>query len=142
MIMYGICIMMNLMTWGSNMIGKIYSSVIPFYDSVQMKNAYKKRPVLIIGGPRNNDYTVLPISTITKKQNLDLDYDIEISPQKYPLLNLNKVSYIRTHKQTTVHKASLTTQISDLKKEYEDLYLNVLEKLEDFNSKIMNDALE
>lgn len=49
------------------MIGKIYSSVIPFYDSVKQANSYKKRPVLIIGGPRNNDYTVLPISTVTKK---------------------------------------------------------------------------
>ncbi len=34
---------------------------------------------------------------------------------KYPKLNLLKNCYIRTHKQTIVHKASLTSQISDLK---------------------------
>ncbi len=36
------------------MIGKIYSSVILFYDRVKQANSYKIRPVLIIGGPRNN----------------------------------------------------------------------------------------
>ena len=123
------------------MIGKIYSSVIPFYDSVKQTNSYKKRPVLIIGGPRNNDYTVLPISTVTRKVNLDADYDIEVEPEKYPLLHLNKTSYIRTHKQTTVHKASLTTEIGNLKECYEDLYLEVLGKLEEFNNKTLDLAL-
>jgi uncharacterized protein YifN (PemK superfamily) len=124
------------------MIGKIYSSVIPYYDSKIQKNSYKKRPVLIISGPRNNDYTILPISTVTRKENLDLEFDIEINPQKYPLLNMNKICYVRTHKQTIVHRASLTTEISDMKNSYEDFYLNVLEKLEQFNNKIISDALE
>lgn len=123
------------------MIGKIYSSVIPYYDRNTQKNSYKKRPVLIIGGPRNNDYTVLPISTVSRKENLDNDYDIQVAPNQYPLLNLNQVSYVRTHKQTTVHKASLTTQIGDMKSDYEDLYLHVLEKLEDFNKKTLDNAL-
>ncbi len=60
------------------MIGKIYSSVVPFYDRVKQAKAFKRRPVLIIGGPRNNDYTVLPVSTVSNRQNLDADYDIEI----------------------------------------------------------------
>jgi uncharacterized protein YifN (PemK superfamily) len=123
------------------MIGKIYSSVIPYYDIKTHENSYKKRPVLIIGGPRNNDYTVLPISTVSRKENLDLEYDIEIDPLTYPLLNMNKVCYVRTHKQTIVHKASLTTEISDMKDSYENFYLTVLEKLEQFNNKIINDAL-
>lgn len=123
------------------MIGKIYVSVIPYYDNVSHSNSYKKRPVLIIGGPRNNDYTVLPISRVSNRANLDADYDIEIDPANYPLLNLNAVSYVRTHKQTTVHRASLTTQIADLKNDYEDLYLDVLEKLETFNKQIVNHAL-
>lgn len=45
------------------------------------------------------------------------------------------------HKQTTVHQGSLVRQISDLKTEYEELYLNILEKLEDFNKTLMNSAL-
>lgn len=124
------------------MIGKIYVSVVPFYDSVKQANSYKKRPVLIIGGPRNNDYTVLPISTVTRKANLDTDYDIEVDPAKYPLLNLDKLSYIRTHKQTTVHTASLTTQVSDLRASYEELYLTVLAKLEEYNNGILDNALQ
>lgn len=123
------------------MIGKIYSTVFPYYDSKTQKNSFKKRPVLIIGGPRNNDYTVLPISTVTKKANLDSEYDVEINPANYPLLHLDKLSYVRVHKQTTVHKVSLTSLIGDMKTEYADLYLNVLEKLEEFNKITIDNAL-
>lgn len=123
------------------MIGKIYSTVFPYYDSKTQKNSFKKRPVLIIGGPRNNDYTVLPISTVTKKANLDSEYDLEIKPANYPLLHLDKLSYVRVHKQTTVHKVSLTSLIGDMKTEYADLYLNVLEKLEEFNKITIDNAL-
>ena len=123
------------------MIGKIYSTVFPYYDSKTQKNSFKKRPVLIIGGPRNNDYTVLPISTVTKKANLDSEYDLEINPANYPLLHLDKLSYVRVHKQTTVHKVSLTSLIGDMKTEYADLYLNVLEKLEEFNKIPIDNAL-
>ena len=123
------------------MIGKIYSTVFPYYDSKSQKNSFKKRPVLIIGGPRNNDYTVLPISTVTKKANLDSEYDLEINPANYPLLHLDKLSYVRVHKQTTVHKVSLTSLIGDMKTEYADLYLNVLEKLEEFNKITIDNAL-
>lgn len=123
------------------MIGKIYSSVTPFYDSAKGANSFKRRPVLIIGGPRNNDYTVLPVSTITHKEHIDSEYDVPVDPSDYPKLNLAKISYIRTHKQITVHQGSLVREISDLKAEYEDLYLKVLEKLEDFNKMIMNNAI-
>lgn len=123
------------------MIGKIYSSVTPFYDSVNGMNSFKRRPVLIISGPRNNDYTVLPVSTITHREHIDLDYDVKVDPEEYPNLNLNRTSYIRVHKQTVVHRASLVREIGDLKEEYEDLYLMVLEKLEDFNKMVMNHAL-
>lgn len=122
------------------MIGKIYSSVTPFYDSVKGTNSFKRRPVLILSGPRNNDYTILPVSTISHKENIDQEYDVKVEPNAYPKLNLARTSYIRTHKQTTVHQASLVKEISDLKAEYEDLYLVVLEKLEDFNKMVMNHA--
>lgn len=123
------------------MIGKIYSSVTPFYDSKKGMDSFKRRPVLIINGPRNNDYTVLPVSTVTHTEHIDSEYDVRVEPDKYPKLNLNRISYIRTHKQTTVHRASLTKEIGDLKAEYEDLYLSVLEKLESFNKMVMENAL-
>ena len=66
------------------MLGKIYSSVIPYYDRIKKQISYKKRPVLIISGPRNNDYTVLPVSTVSIKKNLDPIYDVEVDPAKYP----------------------------------------------------------
>ena len=123
------------------MIGKIYSTTTPFYNRNTRKNEFKKRPVLVISGPRNNDYTVLPISTITKRENLDLEYDIEIIPEEYPMLNLNKECYVRTHKQTTFHRANFTKLIGDMKTNYSDLYISILEKVEEFNNKIMDDAL-
>ena len=66
------------------MIGKIYSSITPFYDSKKCINSFKRRPVLIIGGPRNNDYTILPVSTITRKENIDPDFDVKVEPEQYP----------------------------------------------------------
>lgn len=82
------------------MIGEIYTSVTPFYNSMKKENSYKKRPV-----------------------------------------KLMQLSYVRTHKQITVHRAALTSQIGDLKNNYEELYLKVLERLETFNKKILDDAL-
>ena len=123
------------------MIGKIFSSITPFYDNRLGMNSFKKRPVLIIGGPRNNDYTILPVSTVSNRRNLDPDYDVEIDPARYPLLHLNKLSYSRTHKQTTVHKASLTSPIGDLMADYRELYLEVLGRLEQFNQNILERAM-
>ena len=84
---------------------------------------------------------MLPVSTVSRKENLDVLYDIEIDPQSYPKLNLNSASYVRAHKQTTVHKGSLVREISDMKTEYVELYVLILEKLESFNQEVMNEAL-
>ena len=124
------------------MIGKIYTSVFPYFDSSVRQMKYKNRPVLIIGGPRNNDYTVLPLSTISNSANKDPVYDVEIDPVKYPLLNLTKVSYVRTHKQTTMHSANLVTCLSDVKNTYEDLYIDILLKLEQHNNELMEKMLQ
>ena len=123
------------------MIGKIYSTTTPFYNRVTRQNEFKNRPVLVISGPRNNDYTVLPISTITKRENLDVDYDILLTPDKYPMLNLKKECYVRTHKQTVFHRANFTKEIGNMKTNYSELYIDILEKVEEFNKKIMDDAL-
>ncbi|MDD6072487.1 MAG: hypothetical protein PUC12_17000 [Clostridiales bacterium] len=48
---------------------------------------------------------------------------------------------VRTHKQTIVHQGALASEIANMKSEYVDLYLEVLEKLENFNKRVMNDAL-
>lgn len=123
------------------MIGKIYWSIIPYFDVKKGRNSYKRRPVLIIGDIRNDDYTVLPISKVSKKQYLDSVYDVKVKQVDYPNLKLTCDSYIRVHKQTTVHRAMLRDEISDLKCAYEDLYLSVLELFEQRNKELINSAL-
>ena len=55
--------------------------------------------------------------------------------------NLTRTSYVRTHKQTVVHRANLRDEIGDLKSEYEDLYLTILERREAFSNSITQQAL-
>lgn len=122
------------------MIGWVCYSTTPYYDVVTRRNSFKQRPVLVIGGLLNNDYTVLPISTISKRENRHPFYDVEVDPIYYPRLRLNKVSFVRTHKQTVIHRAAIIHQISDLKNEYPELYGDILEKLSEYNKILMNDA--
>lgn len=123
------------------MIGKVYLSVVNYYDSKTHTTRRKGRPVLIVAGPRNNDYTVLPISTIKNRQNLDPDYDVLIDPSARASLSLADECFIRTHKQTTVHEGALIKEKGDMKKNQEDLYLTALEKMEDYQRQILNQAL-
>ena len=124
------------------MIGKLYSILMPYYDILKGVNSYKKRPALIIANADNEDYVILPVSSITKKWNIDPVYDIEIDPAKYPELHLNKLSYVRTHKQTIVHRSMLGNPIGDMKAYYNELYLLILEKREDFSKNITDQALQ
>ena len=126
------------------MIGKIYISMVEFYDVKNQKNSIKARPVLILSNVRNNDFTVLPISTISNTQNIDGDYDIEVNPQIYQKLNLKKMSYIRTHKRIYLHQASVdkTKILGDIKNDYPDLFLEILEKMEKFNKEILENILD
>lgn len=124
------------------MIGKIYVSICPFYDNKTHRQSFKKRPVLLIGNADNNgDYVVLPVSSVTHQENLDPYYDMPIIPASYPLLQLEKQSYIRAHKQTIMHSATLLKEISDLKATYPDLFLQVLAKMEEFQKKLIDKAL-
>ena len=123
------------------MIGKICVSTFPYYDSVRNKKSFKKRPVLVIGGPRNHDYTVLPISSVSKSENIDAEFDVKVTPQSHPELQLNKVSYIRVHKQTTVHESDIRGVIADMRTDSEELYLGIMEKLEVFNALIVENSL-
>lgn len=123
------------------MIGEIRKICTPFYDMKSQTTKFKFRPALILAQADDSDYVVLPISSVSIRKNLDTSYDIEIDPKKYPKLNLNKLSYIRTHKQTTMNKAEILGLISNLKQGYEDLYLQVLEKRDEFNADITSRSL-
>lgn len=123
------------------MIGKIYKARTPFYDQATQQMSYKARPALVLAKADNDDYIVLPVSSISNRSNIDPVYDIEVDPAFYPKLHLRNTSYVRTHKQTVVHRANLRDEIGDLKSEYEDLYLKILEKREAFSDSITQQAL-
>lgn len=123
------------------MIGKICKARTPFYDQLSHSMKYKARPALVLGKADNDDYVVLPVSSITIKTNIDAIYDVEIDSKKYPKLNLDHTSYVRTHKQTIVHRANLRDEIGDIKSNYKELYLEILNKREMFNDSVTKQAL-
>ena len=123
------------------MIGKICKSLTPFYDMKAHKNNFKVRPVLIIGNSDSTDYIAIPISRVSKKGHIHPVYDISVTMTQYPNLKLDYDSYIRTHKQTVINRANLSGVISDLKTEYEDLFLEILVKREEFNNQITETAI-
>lgn len=122
-------------------IGEIRKILTPYYDKAQKKQSIKSRPALIVGMADPSDYVVLPVSRVSIRSNLDPDYDIEVDPAQYPLLCLNAVSYIRTHKQTVIHAAEIGDVIGNLRGSYEDLYLTVIEKRDTFNRLLTDRAL-
>lgn len=123
------------------MIGKAYVSVFRFYDAKAKKMSFKNRPVLIVGKADDKDYIILPISRVTNQHNLDCNYDVPIDPADVPLMNLTQRSYIRTHKQAVVNEGQLTGQIVDFRKEYLDIYVDVISKMKDFQEALARKAL-
>lgn len=123
------------------MTGKAYVSTFQYYDIRSKKMSFKSRPVLVIGQADTSDYVVLPISRVTNKANLDDYYDVPIDPTDAPKMNLKQLSYVRTYKQTVVNAASLTKEIIDFRTEYEEIYLKILSKVEEFQSDLIKNAI-
>ena len=70
----------------SRLIGHIYSSKFQFYNIKTHQVEFKNRPVLIIGIEKDTgpcDLTVLPLSSVSKKENLLPKYDVEIIYNSY-----------------------------------------------------------
>jgi len=122
-------------------IGKSYVSIFKYYDSAKAKMSLKKRPVLIVGKADDTDYIVLPISRVSKRENLDEYYDVLLSPDAVPKLNLTQHSYVRTHKQSVVNIVELYREITDFKKDYMDIYLDIISKMEEFQKNLIDKAL-
>lgn len=123
------------------MIGEIRRALTPFYDNTKNRMSFKSRPVLIIAQADNSDYIVLPVSRITRRENINEVYDIKIDPALYPSLNLSAVSYVRTHKQTVVHAAEIGSIYGNMKSDYPDIFLTILEKRNEFSKEITEQAL-
>lgn len=123
------------------LINKIVYTSFPFFDIHSKKKKYKSRPVLIIGAEKNKfecDLTMLPISTVSNKEHLDSNFDINIGLIECP--NLTSITqdecYVRTHKQSTVHSKDIITskKYDDLQLKYSEKIVEIKEKLQEFNS--------
>lgn len=95
----------------------------------------------MVGGPNENDYTVLPISTIPHREHVNAHYDILIPAQERAVLSLNSECFIRTHKQILIHTAALLRLIGDMKKDTPGLYLDALGEMEEFQKNVINYAI-
>ena len=67
------------------MIGKICSVLLPYFNLNKQANSFKKRPALVLAKADENDYVILPISSVSYRKNIDIEYDILIDPIKYPI---------------------------------------------------------
>lgn len=120
------------MSSNSQFIGELRTSRFKYFDVKTNRLAFKSRPILIVGcekyvGPC--DFTVLPISTISNPTNIIPDFDIFISKNEFPTLNLSRDSYCRTSKVSTVHSKDVGTKmISSLKDVYPELYHEIKTK--------------
>lgn len=123
------------------MIGKAYVSVFPFYDMNLKQMRFKKRPVLIIGQADSKDYVVLPISRVTNQNHIDNYYDIKLEPADFPLMNLTQKSFVRTHKQMVINLGELVKEILDFRLEYEEVYLTILTRVEEFQKTLITNAM-
>lgn len=125
----------------SSFVGKIKSSSMPYYDNKTNSIRFKARPVLILKAEKElgtSDFTVLPISSVSFKKNIDQEFDIEVAQTAYPLLNLTKeVCYIRCGKIMTINKKDLAVKtICDLKNTYPELWQHVISRAKEYISDI------
>ena len=122
------------------MIGKIYKSMLPYYDRSSQTRKFKSRPCLVIGQADSaGDYVILPISKVSDRRRIDPYFDIPLDKSVYTFLNDN--SYLRTHKQTIVNISSLRDQLADFKTAYEDTFIEALAKVEEFQKQLISNAL-
>ena len=126
------------------MIGKIVKCLTQYYDARLQRISSKSRPALVLKSPEDDDYVVLPISTIPNRTNVNPVYDIEIDPSKFSRINLTRLSYVRTHRMISIPMQQIDTSIiiGDLKSDYEELFLEIVEKVEQFHNEIMEGLLE
>lgn len=122
------------------LINKIVYTSFPYFDIHSKKKKYKSRPVLIIGAEKKKfecDLTMLPISSVSKKEHLNSNFDINIGLKECPDFKCitQDECYVRTHKQSTVHSKDIITskKFDDLEVEYSEKIVEIKEKLQEFN---------
>ena len=99
-------------------IGEICVITSPYFDIKTNQNSFKLRPALVISELRNNDYCVLPISRVTRRENLDAYITGEVCHELFHYIKENKINVIAGgHYQTeTVGVNSVMTKMMREKK--------------------------
>ena len=128
-----------------NYIGKVYPSYFVYYNAKQKKERIKSRPVLIIAEPigkKDTEYTVLPISTVSRTEFHNEDYDVKLTAKKLTKAKFDQDCYVKTQKRTTIYKSNIDFKkcIVDLKKEYPGIYGNILKRMTLFDQMIVKEA--
>ena len=124
------------------MTGMICISAFQYYDKKKNRMSFKGRPVLVIGLADSGDYVVLPISRVTKRENLDAHYDYRMDPKTYAgtAFQLSATSFVRTHKQAVMNEAEVTKQVLDLKREFPKVYSEIIDLVEEFQKDLISKA--
>ena len=116
-----------------------------YYNAKQKKERIKSRPVLIIAEPigkKDTEYTVLPISTVSRTEFHNEDYDVKLTAKKLTKAKFDQDCYVKTQKRTTIYKSNIDFKkcIVDLKKEYPGIYGNILKRMTLFDQMIVKEA--
>lgn len=114
------------------MVGRLVWANISFGD---LNFSSKKRPILIIGGPVNNDYNFLPVSS--KKVNEKFDF--ELNKEQLSKLKLYKTSYVKINKQGFINKNGilLNKKYINLQKLYPNLFEEIKTRVLEYQKEIL-----
>ena len=123
------------------MIGEVRKIITPWYNSASKRREFKSRPCLILK-EMSGDYAVLPVSSISHQENIDANYDVFVTTDRYPKLNLTRNSYIRTNKMTVANTSEIGDKIGDLAGNYPELLNVIIDKISSFNTEIIQTLKE
>lgn len=112
-------------------IGSIYWISVPYYDKNAGKDSFKYRPAFILHESDADEYNVLPVSRCNNTYYYNPEYDVPIK--------LKEKSYIRVHKQTTVHITKIGKKVCNVKNDFSSTYDEVIAKYQKYYNEIVKD---
>lgn len=129
-----------MMTWTENdMLGKIVWIQVRA-EGRDGSDIIKTRPGLIIGAT-NGVYVAIPFSSQTPHDKEDRKYALCVDPKEYPALNLKRVSWIKPQIQTFVYPGNVEDEISDMARQYPELYKAAIKVSMEWNQKMYMDNM-
>lgn len=128
------------MTWTeSDMLGKIVVMQVRA-EGRDGSVIIKKRPGLIVGAT-NGVYVAIPFSSQRPHDKEDRKYSLCVDPKEYPGLNLKRVSWIKPQIQTFIYPRNVKEEISDMARQYPELYKKAIKVSMAWNQKMYMDGI-